>query len=186
MHLQFDLVVLLGGPQSVANPKEAEFFKPYFELVQNISLLPKKKCIGVCLGSQIIAKALGGDVKPGDKGPEVGFSPVAVTKPDHPIFKGVSEKMIQAFHLHEDVVTLPTNAELLLKGDMYPNQLFAIHNRIFGFQTHLEPTLAMLQVWMEVHEEFIAKGNGDFSNMATKHSQMMAPAQKIFRNIINL
>lgn len=186
MHLQFDLVVLLGGPQSVADPAEQEFFKPYYKLVQNIAAMPQKKCIGICLGSQIIAKALGGDVLVGDKGPEVGFSEVRVVDSSNPIFSGLGSTSIMAFHLHEDVVKLPINAKLLLEGSMYPNQMFAVENRIFGFQTHLEPTLSMLQVWLEVHKEFIAKGSGDFSEMDLKQKQMSASANQIFRNIINL
>lgn len=186
IHLNFDLIVMLGGPQSVADPKEQEFFKPYYDIVENVVALPNKKLIGICLGSQIIAKALGANVRPGTKGPETGFSELQILKPEHPIFSGIQKDSVLAFHLHEDIFDIPVGAEHLLASDFYANQMFAYKNRVFAFQTHLEPTLEMLNVWQSVHKDFIAKGNGDFSEIANKQKVMAETAKTIFRNIIKL
>lgn len=186
IHLNFDLIVMLGGPQSVADPDKQEFFKPYYEIVENVIALPNKKLIGVCLGSQIIARALGANVRPGTKGPETGFSELQILKPAHPVFSGVEGESILAFHLHEDIFDIPVGADHLLASEFYANQMFSYKNKVFAFQTHLEPTLGMLQVWQNVHKEFIAKGNGDFSDLETKQQTMEKSAKIIFRNIINL
>lgn len=186
IHLNFDIIVMLGGPQSVADPDKQEFFKPYYEIVENVIALPNKKLIGVCLGSQIIARALGANVRPGTKGPETGFSELQILKPEHPVFSGVEGDSILAFHLHEDIFDIPVGADHLLASEFYANQMFSYKNKVFAFQTHLEPTLGMLQVWQNVHKEFIAKGNGDFSELETKQQTMEKSAKIIFRNIINL
>ncbi len=186
IHLNFDLIVMLGGPQSVADPNHQEFFKPYYEIVENVVAMPNRKLIGVCLGSQIIAHALGANVRPGTKGPETGFSDLQILKPEHPIFAGIKSESIKAFHLHEDIFDIPVGAEHLLSSEFYANQMFSYKNRIFAFQTHIEPTLGMLQVWQNVHKDFIAKGKGDFSNLESKQKEMEESAKTIFRNIINL
>lgn len=186
IHLNFDIIVMLGGPQSVADPDKQEFFKPYYEIVENVIALPNKKLIGVCLGSQIIARALGANVRPGTKGPETGFSELQILKPAHPVFSGVEGESLLAFHLHEDIFDIPVGADHLLASEFYANQMFSYKNKVFAFQTHLEPTLGMLQVWQNVHKEFIAKGNGDFSELETKQQTMEKSAKIIFRNIINL
>lgn len=186
IHLNFDLIVMLGGPQSVADPDKQEFFKPYYDIVENVIALPNKKLIGVCLGSQIIARALGANVRPGTKGPETGFSELQILNPAHPVFSGIQGESILAFHLHEDIFDIPVGADHLLASEFYANQMFSYKNKVFAFQTHLEPTLGMLQVWQNVHKEFIAKGNGDFSDLETKQQTMEKSAKIIFRNIINL
>ncbi|TGL08572.1 type 1 glutamine amidotransferase [Leptospira bouyouniensis] len=186
IHLNFDLIVMLGGPQSVADPTKQDFFKPYYEIVENVAALSNKKLIGVCLGSQIIARALGANVRPGTKGPETGFSELQILKPEHPVFKGINSESILAFHLHEDIFDIPVGAEHLLASEFYANQMFSYKNKIFAFQTHLEPTLGMLQVWQNVHNEFIAKGTGDFSDLEPKQKIMEESAKILFRNIINL
>ncbi len=185
-HLNFNLIVLLGGPQSVADPSMDSFFAPYYELVESMLATEGRKMIGICLGSQILAKVLGGSVTVGEKGPEVGFSPLRIKDKSHPIFQGIFSSEIQAFHLHEDVFSIPNGATHLLEGSYYPNQMFSYGNKAFAFQTHLEPTLPMLRVWQGVHREFIAKGNGDFSDIAAKQSAMEETGKIIFRNILNI
>ncbi len=184
-HLNFDLIVLLGGPQSVIDPKLDSFFRPYYDLVKSMLSANGRKLIGVCLGSQIIAKVLGGNVSVGDKGPEVGFAPVKIKDPSHPIFSGISETEIQAFHLHEDTFTIPNGTTHLLESNIYKNQMFALENKAYAFQMHLEPTLPMIDVWREKQKSFIARSQGDFTDIPAKQKEMEKNARIIFRNILN-
>lgn len=184
-HLNFNLIVLLGGPQSVTDSSLNSFFQPYYLLVKNMMATSGRKLIGICLGSQIIAKVLGAEVLVGDKGPEVGFSPMKIKDVTHPIFNGINKTEIQAFHLHEDTFSIPKGAIHLLESELYKNQMFAIENKVYAFQAHIEPTLPMLEVWKNVHKDFIAKGNGDFTDLSAKQKEMEATARIIFRNILN-
>jgi GMP synthase-like glutamine amidotransferase len=184
-HLNFDLVILLGGPQSVIDPALDSFFRPYYQLVTSMLATDGRKLIGICLGSQIIAKVLGAEVTVGNNGPEVGFSPVKIKDRNHSIFNGIVGDEMQAFHLHEDTFSIPAGAKHLLENDFYKNQMFAFENKAYAFQTHIEPTLPMLEVWLTVHKEFISKGKGDFTNLSAKQAEMESAARILFRNILN-
>ncbi|TGK35516.1 type 1 glutamine amidotransferase [Leptospira gomenensis] len=183
-HLIFDLIVLLGGPQSVTDPSLTEFFEPWFNLVRYASLTPNRRLLGICLGSQIISKALGGKVTLGERGPEVGFSDVEIVE-SHSVLEGLSS--FPAFHLHEDVFTIPEGGIRLLKSDLYPNQMFSVGNRIFGVQCHLEVTEAMFSVWKTVHAEFM-RNSGWVPGPETEslRSQMEIAGRKIFGAILDL
>ncbi|XDD51690.1 type 1 glutamine amidotransferase [Leptospira sp. WS92.C1] len=183
-HLIFDLIILLGGPQSVTDPFLFHFFEPWFNLVRYASSMANRKIIGICLGSQIISKALGGEVIRGEKGPEVGFLEVQVQEP-HAIFNGIGS--FPAFHLHEDVFTIPQGGKHLLKSEMYPNQMFSFQDRIFGIQCHLEVTASMLEVWQNVHSDFI-RSAGWIPGPETEslRSQMEISGRKLFNAILEL
>ncbi len=142
----FDLILLMGGPQTVYNESEYDFFKPYFDLVEQ-ALALNKKIIGVCLGSQILAKVLGAKVEKGKNGTEIGFSNLKIK--DSSYFNSKSE--LNAFHLHNDTFDLPSGAKLLASTDKYENQIFE-YNKSFGIQCHLEVTPLMLQTWWKVHK----------------------------------
>ncbi len=185
-HLMFDLVVLLGGPQSVVGNLNDDFFAPYYELTENMIETTGRKVIGICLGSQIIARVLGAVVSKGDKGPEVGFSPVQILNPKSPVFQSISEQTLHAFHLHEDTFTLPNGAEHLLKSEKYEMQMFSYKNKAFAIQAHLEPTLGMLEVWRTVHKDFIAQGGGLPKDIKDDHLKMTTNGNLLFQNIIGI
>ncbi|WP_010569510.1 type 1 glutamine amidotransferase [Leptospira broomii] len=187
-HQVFDLIVLLGGPQTVHDPAQADFFRPWLDLAYNLTQMESRKVIGICLGSQILAKVLGAKVSVGVKGPEVGFSDIKIVNSSHPAFARLAGKsMIPAFHLHEDVFELPSGSELLLEGSFYPNQMFAWKNRVFGIQCHLEMTAPMLEVWKTVHGEFIQKA-GWIPGPETGQirSQMEEAGRALFEGILDI
>ncbi|TGK05515.1 type 1 glutamine amidotransferase [Leptospira langatensis] len=187
-HQMFDLVVLLGGPQTVHDPAQGKFFRPWLDLASNLISMKDKKVIGICLGSQILASAFGAKVYVGEKGPEVGFSDVKIENSSHPAFKKLPGKTsFPAFHLHEDVFELPKGANRLLQGSFYPNQMFEFENRIFGIQCHLEVTEAMLSTWKKVHVEFIQKA-GWIPGPETEdlRSQMEDAGKALFEGILDL
>ncbi|TGL46455.1 type 1 glutamine amidotransferase [Leptospira wolffii] len=187
-HQMFDLFVFLGGPQTVHDPSQSEFFKPWLQLASHLVRMKNKKVIGICLGSQILAKALGSNVYTGKKGPEVGFSDVKISDSSLPVFSKLNEKKsFPAFHLHEDVFDIPENANILLEGSFYPNQMFGFENRIFGIQCHLEVTGPMLEVWKKVHSEFISKA-GWIPGPETENlrSQMEESGRALFEGILDL
>ncbi|UZN08833.1 type 1 glutamine amidotransferase [Leptospira santarosai] len=178
-HLIFDLIVLLGGPQSVTDPTLVRFFEPWLNLVRYAASMPNRKVIGICLGAQIISKALGGEVRRGEKGPEVGFYDVRIQEP-HLVLDGIDS--FPAFHLHEDVFSIPPGAKHLLKSEMYSNQMFSFQDRIFGIQCHIEVTASMLKVWRVVHSDFILPG----PETELLRSQTENFGRKIFGAILDL
>ena len=186
-HQIFDLIIFMGGSLSVTDPSTNDFFKPFYRLAEDSLVIPGHKLIGVCLGSQILAKVLGSDISKGSKGPEIGFSKVTIKDPTSPVFKGISGTELEAFHLHEDIFSIPSGAKLLLSSSFYENQMFSYENRAFGIQCHFEPTLLMLETWSKVQKEFIGRAGKNIPVVdTTKQKSMENTGQILFDNIIGL
>jgi GMP synthase-like glutamine amidotransferase len=103
--------------------------------------------LGVCLGAQLIAKAMGARVHANAR-KEIGWAPVTFTgaADRDPLFHGLREpEMI--FHWHGETFDLPPGAELLASSAACRNQAFRLGDGVFGLQFHLEVTPAMIAQW---------------------------------------
>ena len=184
-HLFFDFFLFLGGSKSVYDNKENLFFKPYIQLIENILDSSNKKILGICLGSQLLAKVLGSEVSKGEKGGEFGFGKVTIQEENHPIFRGIETREIPTFHFHNDIFTLPKNTKGLLKSEKYENQMFSYKDIAFGILPHFEVTTAMIHTWMNkfpiIKENINNKDSLNINIEAQKSS-----GEIILRNIISL
>ena len=130
-----DLLIVMGGPMSVndSDPWIAE------ETVFIRSALQAgTPVIGVCLGSQFMAKSLGATVRPG-KALEIGMTPVTLTaeaKQD-PVFSMLPESF-EVFEWHGEVFDLPKDCVSLAGSDIAPLQAFRYGARAYGLLFHLE------------------------------------------------
>ncbi|USS92648.1 type 1 glutamine amidotransferase [Fructobacillus americanaquae] len=127
---EVDFLVILGGPMSPNDhlPWIAE------ERALIAQLMAQHKPIfGACFGAQQIAKVLGGKVLDAPY-KEVGWAPVQRVSDCIP---GLPERM-EALHWHEQMFTIPDQAELLFSTALVKNQGFILGN-IFGLQFHFEP-----------------------------------------------
>jgi GMP synthase-like glutamine amidotransferase len=145
---QYAAIVILGGYMSV--------YENLPSLNEQQELIRKAKqhevpLLGICLGSQLIAQALGGRVYKGRQ-KEIGWFDVAINNEGlNDIFKGIINKNIKVFQWHGDTYELPRSATLLASSDWYP-QAFRIGNSI-GILFHLEVTSQMIQKWTENYGE---------------------------------
>ena len=144
-----DALVIMGGPMSANDDY------PYLQReIQYIRRAAEsgRMLLGVCLGAQLIAKALGASVQ-ANHVKEIGWAPVTFTPAaaQDPLFAGLPEtEMI--FHWHGETFTLPPGAELLASSDACRNQAFRVGDRIYGLQFHLEVTPAMIAEWCREDE----------------------------------
>ncbi len=108
--------------------------------------------LGVCLGAQLIAKALGARVH-ANTVKEIGWAPVTFmpAAANDPLFAGLPEAET-IFHWHSETFALPPGAELLASSDACRNQAFRVGNRIYGVQFHLEVTPSMIAEWCREDE----------------------------------
>lgn len=130
-----DLLIVMGGPMSV-NDSDAWIAEEIVFI--RAALLAGKPVVGVCLGSQFMAKALGATVGSG-KALEIGMTPVRLTdegKTD-PVF-GVGPESFDVFEWHGEVFDLPKDCVPLAGSDIAPLQAFRYGDRAYGLLFHLE------------------------------------------------
>lgn len=137
-------VVILGGPQS-AN-EDSPRLRAEEELVRNCHRRDVP-VLGVCLGSQLAAKALGGRVYAGGLA-EMGFHDDVIPDRTSALFGGAPDPY-WVFHWHQDTFELPPGAAVLAGSPAYANQAF-IAGSVVGLQFHLEVDLPTVQTWLGV------------------------------------
>jgi GMP synthase-like glutamine amidotransferase len=104
--------------------------------------------LGVCLGSQLIAKAFGANVYNGTK-KEIGFFHDLILENQNSsnLFTGITNPFT-VFHWHEETFALPDGAMRLASSNSYPNQAFKIGTAV-GLQFHIEVDDAMINLWLD-------------------------------------
>ena len=156
MHLpkldHFTHIVLLGGPMNVYEEDLYPFLREE-DLFIKEAIQRGKQILGICLGSQLIAKALGARVF---KAPvkEIGWYDVSLTKTgaNDPLFSNLS-KIFSVFQWHGDTFEIPKGGKLLVTSTSVPHQAFQYGDNTYGLQFHLEVTEEMIREWMETYEE---------------------------------
>ena len=144
---QFSLVVILGAPESANDDL------PYLNAEQHLI----KNCVeknipvlGICLGSQLIAKTFGAKVYRGPK-KEIGFYTDLKIVNDSTFFTDFKNPFT-VFHWHADTFDLPQGAIRLASSEYYPNQAFQYKTAI-GLQFHLEVNEEMVNLWLDNTED---------------------------------
>jgi GMP synthase-like glutamine amidotransferase len=133
----FDTLTVMGGPMSANDEAQLGWLGREIALVRE-AIAADKTVLGICLGAQIIAKALGARVYPGSA-KEIGWFPVQRTTGSHPLFEGLPDSFTP-FHWHGETFDLPHEAALLAKSKITQTQAFAVGQRVLGLQFHLEAT----------------------------------------------
>lgn len=131
-----DLLIVLGGPMSVNNEEKFPWLRQEKVFIRdaiqrNISVL------GICLGAQLIAAAMGEAVYP-NRRKEIGWFPInRVNAPDACF---AFPPQLEVFHWHGETFDLPKAAHLLARSEGCENQAFQLGERVIGLQFHLEST----------------------------------------------
>lgn len=137
-----DILVILGGPQSANDP--LEYLRAQERTIRQ-DIARQTPVLGVCLGSQLVARALGARVYRGHRA-EVGFYDVRPADRAG-IFEGLRDPF-SAFHWHNDTFDLPRGAKRLAGSYEYPNQAFEVGSAI-GVQFHLEAGADQIRLWLD-------------------------------------
>jgi GMP synthase-like glutamine amidotransferase len=139
-------LVALGGPMGVHD--DLEWLEPERVLLR-AAVEAGLPVLGVCLGAQQLALALGAEVTHGPA-PEVGVGEVHLTEAafDDPVF-GPAPTPLPCVHWHGDTFTLPDGAVRLAGNESYENQAFVVGGRAYGLQFHVEVTGALVAHWAE-------------------------------------
>ena len=135
-------IIVMGGPQS-ANDEEMAAELHFIEQ----ALKAKTPVLGICLGAQLIAKALGAQVFR-NREKEIGWAPVYLTEArlGDPVFGGLASPST-FFHWHSETFTLPPGAVSLAYSEKCRQQAFRFHDTVYGIQFHPEITPEMIVDW---------------------------------------
>ncbi len=135
-------VIVMGGPQS-ANDQE---MAAEVRFIQQ-ALDTKTPMLGICLGAQLIAKALGTQVYR-NREKEIGWAPVYLTEAaeSDPLFGGLPSPST-FFHWHSETFMLPPGAVSLAYSDKCHQQAFRFRDTVYGVQFHPEITREMIVDW---------------------------------------
>jgi GMP synthase (glutamine-hydrolysing) len=141
--------LILGGAQSAADDDASPWLPHLLDLIRQCRE-QRRPVLGVCLGAQLIARALGRRVYPHDV-PEFGFKavvPTAVADGD-PVFGGIAA-LPPVFQWHYDTFDLPEEARLLATGETCRNQAFVVDGILYGIQFHPEVTRPIVRGWIDI------------------------------------
>ncbi len=130
-----DLLIVMGGPMSVNDSDK--WIAEETAFIRSV-LLAGKPMIGVCLGSQFMAKALGATVRAG-KALEIGMTPVRLTDAGRqdPVF-GAGPDSFAVFEWHGEIFDLPKDCVPLAGSEIAPLQAFRYGDLAYGLLFHLE------------------------------------------------
>jgi GMP synthase (glutamine-hydrolysing) len=171
--LEADLLIVLGGPIGVYEARDYPFLKGEIAMVER-RLKGGRPVLGLCLGAQIMAKALGARVYRG-KRKELGWSPLQLTDAGRKSALAELGLRTAVLHWHGDSFDLPRGAELLASTRLYANQAFAWRRHALGLQFHIEATMRGLERWFVGHALEIASTRGVDLGQLRRDTRRLGP-----------
>ncbi len=153
------LLIVLGGPIGAGDERDYPYLRDTLAVLaaRAAADLPT---LGICLGAQLLARALGAKVYAGTE-KEIGWTPLTLTAAgaDSPL-RHVDGARTSMLHWHGDTFDLPAGAVLLAGTRQYRNQAFRYGHRLLAFQCHPEVRAEHVERWLIGHAGEIAATPG--------------------------
>lgn len=160
---EVDWAVLMGGPMSVNDTDSYAWLDE--EVLWTRRLIDaRRKVLGICLGAQIIAKALGSRVYPARE-KEIGWYPIFV----HSAAPVALPESLEVLHWHGETFDLPPGAVRWASSACCPNQAYGYNKRVMGLQFHLESTVDGVSALVENSGQEIGQGRYQMSPRQILH-----------------
>jgi GMP synthase (glutamine-hydrolysing) len=177
-HNVSDGITIMGGPMSANDALPG--LRAELDLIER-ALKRGTPLLGICLGSQLIAKALGARVYANPE-PEIGWAPVHLTDAGRadPLFREIPSPST-FFHWHSETFDLPAGAEWLAYSDKCRHQAYRFSRNVYGIQFHPEITPAMIDDWCRQPVNC-----GDVARLDSPIDPHAADPGPIARNILKL
>src|SRR3990172_13183151 len=144
-------LIILGGPMNVYETDRYLYLEMEDRLIKQV-IEKDAPVLGICLGAQLIAKALGSRVIK-NKEKEIGWYPIKITEEgskDRLFMHFNNEEIV--FQWHGDTFEIPNGAVHLAESSMCTNQSFRYRDNVYGLQFHTEVTPQMILEWLNVPE----------------------------------
>lgn len=147
----YDFLLVMGGAMDVWETAEYPWLKDEIAAVREWTYQRNRPYLGVCLGLQILAQALGGEVGLA-RAPEVGFGKVELNALGlgHPMMRGLPPSFKAMQWHHAEVTKVPPGAEVLASSAISPVQIMSAGRDILATQFHGELTPALIDRWAQI------------------------------------
>jgi GMP synthase-like glutamine amidotransferase len=186
----YKAVVVLGGPMNVDEEDKFPFLRPENVFIQK-AIKAETPFLGICLGSQLLAKAAGAKVV---RSPvkEIGWYHIQLTaegKKD-PLFDGFREND-PIYHWHGDMFHIPSNGQLLAQAQGCPHQAIKVGRKAYGLQFHVEVTDKSIKEWCDEYSASDLPGRADHAkSMMDDYWKLKtafdAQAQRLYQNFLGI
>ena len=181
---RYEALIVLGGPMNSDQIDTYPNLRTEVDIIRE-ALERDMSILGICLGAQLLAKALGGAVSRNPQR-EIGWYDVALTEEGRcdPVLEAFSPQQ-EVFQWHEDGITLPPHAVRLAGSALSHVQAFRHGEHAYGFQFHLEASLPLIERWLTVpdHRQTLEDERGRIeAGEILRHAQTaIGPLQALSR-----
>ncbi|HUO06304.1 MAG TPA: type 1 glutamine amidotransferase [Candidatus Binataceae bacterium] len=178
-------LIVMGGPMGVYETDRHPFISDDMHLIDD-ALKRNLPVLGVCLGAQLLAAALGAKVDRNPMGKEIGWHPMRLSADANSdrLMKGLPELMMP-FHWHGDIFELPDGAISLASSDKTPCQGFRYHENVYGFQFHFEVTREGIRGMANAFAKELESEKISAQEMIAKESEFMPALEKISATVFS-
>jgi GMP synthase-like glutamine amidotransferase len=182
-HSTYDWLIILGGSMGVYDEKKYNWLVAEKNFIKN-AIQQDKKILGICLGSQLIASALGANVYPNNE-KEIGWFPIRLSEmAANPLQETTTN--FSVFHWHGDTFDLPKNTINLASSEGCINQAFVYNDNVIGLQFHLEVTKKLLnQMLIFGNEELIEGKYIQSAEMVLDKTSLIGENNKRMYHLLN-
>jgi GMP synthase (glutamine-hydrolysing) len=186
----YDAVIVLGGPMNVEDQARLPHLKAELRLIDE-ALRRDVPLLGICLGAQLMAHALGAKVGPIPHA-ELGWHEVHATEAgaEDPVLSPLAPRS-HLMQWHEQGYALPTGAVQLARSQLCPEQAFRCGARAYGLQFHLEADARIIDRWLRMGRDEVCAAHGECGEATIRQQtaerihRMQELAQDVFGRLVD-
>ena len=181
-----ELLVVLGGPISAYDEDIYPFLSDELRIIES-RLEQELPILGICLGSQLMARVLGAKVYPGSQ-KEIGWGPITLTDEGRrSCLAGLEDIGGRVLHWHGDTFDLPEGATRLASTSISPNQAFCWGPKALGIQFHIEVLPEEFERWLIGHAcEISTTSDVNVSQLRSDTVRWAKPLTQVSRKCIEI